>query len=210
MKIFKRTLAAVACLGLVAGGASANLLGDAGFESGAFADPSTGVGEWLPFADGSAGNVSQISAITPRTGANHAEVALVNPNGFGGFFQDVSSPAGETVDWSLYAADILGNGGAGIEVRIEFRDSVNDVEIGRTANLVPTLTGTDYALLTVTDIVPAGADLSRVVFAVQTFGATPPQQIFVDDASVTVTPEPTSLALLGLGGLALIARRRQA
>ena len=184
-----------------------NLLSDAGFESGAFVDDGSGLGKWQPFADGSAGNTSEIGASMPRTDVYAAELNLVNANGFAGFFQDIPAVPGVASEWSAWVKDALGNGGAAVEMRIEYRDSVANTEISRTGNLVPTLTTTDYELVTLTDVVPAGADTARVVFAIQSFGTAPPQQIFVDDAYATA-PEPTA-AVIALLGLAPLARRRR-
>ncbi|WP_428386143.1 PEP-CTERM sorting domain-containing protein [Mucisphaera sp.] len=60
----------------------------------------------------------------------------------------------------------------------------------------------------------AGADVSGGVtlqFATVTGGATGSVSIlFIDDASVSIVPEPASLGLLGAGALALVRRRRMA
>lgn len=210
MKVRVAAVASLAFALMIAGTnqADAGLLSDAGFESGAFVDDGSGVGKWQPFADGSAGNTSEIGASMPRTDTYAAELNLVNPNGFAGFFQDVPAVAGADIDWSAWVKDALGNGGAAVEMRIEYRDSVADSEVSRTGNLVPTLTSTEYELVTLSDVVPAGADTARVVFAIQTFGAAPPQSVFVDDAMVNTIPEPATVAMIGLAGLALAARRR--
>ena len=59
---------------------------------------------------------------------------------------------------------------------------------------------------------PAGADLARVVYAIQTFGPEPSNTgtVYVDDVALVV-PEPSSMALLALSGFTVLAfRRRQA
>ena len=58
------------------------------------------------------------------------------------------------------------------------------------------------------DVTGTGTDLLAVNFTVQRNEATQGRFTF-DDVAVTVVPEPSSAALLGLGGLALILRRRK-
>jgi hypothetical protein len=50
-----------------------------------------------------------------------------------------------------------------------------------------------------------------VVYAIQSFSTSPLGNgtVYVDDVSFTVVPEPSAMALLSLGGLALVALRRQ-
>lgn len=210
MKYLKCSLVAVAMLAMITATAQdsvANPLVDPGFES-AFVDDGSGVGKWQPFAGG-ADNISEQGLTMPRTGAGHANLDLMSDGGFAGFFQDVPAIAGAAIDWSVWAKDNLGNGGGSIEMRIEYRDSVGDTEVSRTPNLVPALASTDYELVTLSDTIPAGADTARVVFAIQSFGVSAPQSVFVDDALVVTIPEPTSIALMGLGGLAIVATRRR-
>jgi hypothetical protein len=93
----------------------------------------------------------------------------------------------------------------GSEIRIEFRNSGSNTEVSRTPNLVPAFTQGQYQQWSLPAVVPAGADTARLVYAIQSFGGATTQLLYVDD--VSFTPEPASLALLGLGGLTLLRRR---
>lgn len=210
MKVRVGAVAMLACALVVAGTnhANAELLSNPGFETAPFVADGFGVGKWAPFAGGDM-NTSEIGSTTPRTGANAAELTIVSDEGFAGFFQDVPATAGADIDWSVWAMDVGGDNGAGVEMRIEYRDSVANTEISRTANLVPaSLSASVYEQVVVSDVVPAGADTARVVFAIQSFGGPFPGSVFVDDAMVNTIPEPASIAMIGLAGLALAARRR--
>ena len=72
----------------------------------------------------------------------------------------------------------------GVEIRIEWRDSVADIEISRTANLSPSLTGA-YQEFEITSTVPDGADTARLVYAIQSFSVSPLGDVivYVDDMS---------------------------
>jgi hypothetical protein len=197
---------AIGALALAATDVRANLLANPGFEDPVTSDGPPFVGFWEAFNGGGAASFN--SATDPLSGLLHLELQIsATANTFAGAFQDVPGlSAGQEIVWSGWSRDV-GTDAGGTEVRIEWRDSVADVEIARTPNLVPTLTG-QYTQWSVVGAVPAGADLARVVYAIQSFGAGPNQNIYVDDTSVTLVPEPTSLALLGLGGLAMLLRRR--
>ena len=188
--------------------ASAGLLANAGFEEDIFGDFPPISGSWVSFsADGdqfAGADIAFSSSAMARTGARSMELGLTVANSFAGTFQDVGGlSAGQ--EWTFGGwHKSLGVAG-GTEIRIEWRDSVNDVEISRTGNLAPTV-GSDWEEFALTDFVPAGADTARVVYAIQSFGAGIDQSVFVDD--VYFVPAPGALALLGLGGLTATRRRR--
>jgi hypothetical protein len=98
----------------------------------------------------------------------------------------------------------------GAELRIEWRNSGSNTEVSRTPNSTPVPTSA-YSEFGLTAAVPAGADTARLVYAIQSFGpgATDSGIAFVDDVSFAVIPEPSTMALLGLGTLALVIRRRR-
>ncbi len=206
-KLLASTAAAALGLALVtATPASANLLTNGGFETAPMVDDGSGVGKWQPFGGTGVGlpTLSAIESVMPLSGANHLTLQIDNlANTFAGVFQDAAIIGGTSVTFSGWAKD-LGVDAGGTEIRIEWRDSVANIEISRTGNFVPALTSA-YTPWSLTDTAPAGADTARVVYAIQSFGAGPNQLIYVDD--VSVIPEPASLALLGLGGLAMLRRR---
>lgn len=98
----------------------------------------------------------------------------------------------------------------GIEYRIEWRDAA-DNEISRD-QLTATTFGSPYSQFSVGGVAPAGAVAARAIIALQSFQGGTQGLIRVDDTSFTgpaAIPEPTALAMLGLGGLGLVARRRR-
>ena len=216
MKCLNFSLAAVAAVAIAfaASQASAqNLLSNAGFEGPPIASgPAPFTGRWEPFSGDNfaSGNINSFtSTLMPLSGSQHLEMSIIGvANTFAGAFQDVTGlNAGQILTWSGWSKD-LGIDAGGSEIRIEWRNFAGDNEISRTGNLVPTLSN-QYTQWSVTDTVPAGADTARVVYAIQSFGAGPDQLILVDDTSVTVVPEPASLALMGFAGLAIVAMRRR-
>jgi hypothetical protein len=202
-----RTLLMVGVAAALASSASANLLANSSFEEPVTSDGPPFVGFWEAFSlDGDQANppdASRNSTLMPRTGVQSLELIIDNvTNSFAGVFQDVPNLSeGELISYSGWHKALTGSGGS--EIRIEWRDSINDVEISRTPNFTPA-PGSDYEEFLLEAPVPAGADTARVVYAIQSFGGPADQLLYLDDFSVT--PEPTALALLGLG-LALIRRR---
>lgn len=191
---------------LTATTAHANLLTDPSFEGALTFDGPPFVGSWEGFNAGGASTA--INGVTsPRSGAQTLELQIAGAaNLFAGAFQDVAGlTAGDNVEWSGWTLETVGSMAGGSEIRIEFRNSGSNTEVSRTPNLVPAFTQGQYQQWSLPAVVPAGADTARLVYAIQSFGGATTQLLYVDD--VSFTPEPASLALLGLGGLTLLRRR---
>lgn len=212
MKYLKCTLVIVAMLAMVATAPVASAVSvkvaDYSFESGPLVDDGNGVGKWNPFAGGT-DNTSDSTETMPRTGLRSLELNLASKDGFAGAYQDIAAAPGTLFDYSVWHKETTDQNGAGVEMRVEFRDSVADTEISRTANFTPASLGANWEAFTISDSIPAGADTARIVYAIQSFGADVPQQVFVDDVTFECIPEPASLALLGLGGIAIATMRRR-
>ena len=184
-----------------------NALVDPGFEGTLTFDGPPFVGSWEGFSAGGTSS-SVLSTSNPHSGLQNLQLDMGGtPNVFAGAFQDVDVVSGAMLTytgWHMgsYAGD------HGIEIRIEWRDSVNNVEISRTPNFTPTI-GTSYEMFTLQGTAPVGADRARIIYAVQSFGGAVNGSVSVDDLSVTGIPEPGAALLLGLGGLGFAVRRRR-
>lgn len=170
--------------------ARANALGNASFEE-PIASAAPGAGFWTSFSSDSAA-VATTADYAPRSGAQHLLLQISNsPNSFAGVLQDVPNLApGEEVSlegWHRTPSDPLD---VGVEIRIEWRNSVQDIEVSRTTNLTTPPTG-EYQQFVVTATVPNGADTARIVYAIQTFSSSPTNDgaVYVDDLSFPSSDE---------------------
>jgi hypothetical protein len=211
-------LALVAMIATTTAQAQTNLLTDGGFEDPSKytqdGDVTPFVGNWEAF-DGDGVASSTHSTANPRTGTGNSNLNITNAdNSFAGLFQDVPGlVAGQPIRYSGWNKTV-GTFDIGAEFRIEWRNSVSNTEISRTANIVPTLSA-DYTQFSFEGNVPAGVNTARVVYAIQSFGAggTNNGTVVLDDLSFQIVPEPASAALVLSGSLGLMAavrRRRSA
>jgi len=208
MNLWKSCAAVLVTIGLAGSSALAeNRLANPGFEDPITFDGPPFIGSWEGFSGG-AGSAAGNSAVQPRSGAQHLELLIANTNNtFAGAFQDVPSliPGTEGIfsGWHMTPSNPLD---IGVEVRIEWRNSVSNTEVGRTPNLTAHPTG-QYSPFSLTAIVPAGADSARVVYAIQSFGPEPTNNgtVYVDDTAFV--PEPSMMLTTILGGLALVTAR---
>lgn len=209
--------ALIAAAVLMTGQASANLLTNASFESGIeYGDPNQP--NWFAFfGAGSTGTESTsdpgyAGTIMPSDGVHHLSIRNDGtPGGFSGVFQRVIGTGGKDYTFSF---DAKSNSGVpfaiGAEFRLEFLDGSDGV-IGATPNTTigGSLTGA-YQTFSLTATAPVGTVKVAPVIAVETFSASGAAgDLFVDNASLTAVPEPASVALMALGGLAMIGRRRR-
>ncbi len=201
MSMFRALFGAVAVASICSAG-PLNLLTNPSFEDPITTDGPPFVGFWEAFSAGG-GSSASLSMSMPRTGSQSLDLEIDGANLFAGVFQDVDNlTAGQDVVYTGWHKSV--GLGSGVELRIEWRDSVNNVEISRTPNFAPT-PGSDYEMFMLNSTVPVGADTARVVYAIQSFGGEVSQSVFVDDLSFV--PEPASLSLLALGGLFALRRR---
>jgi hypothetical protein len=204
-------LTAACLLALTPSPFAANLVVNGGFEDPITFDGPPFVGSWEGFSGG-AGSLAANSTLLPRNGLQSLGLSIVTTaNTFAGAFQDIPSlVSGIQCTFDGWHATTSNPFDVGVEIRIEWRNSVSNVEVSRTPNLTP-IPGAAYSPFSLTAAVPAGADTARIVYAIQSFSTSPLGNgtVYVDDVSFTLVPEPSTMALLTLGGLAMIMLRRR-
>lgn len=195
---------------LAANQAAANLFVNPSFENQITYDGPPFVGSWEGFSGG-AGSEAINGTVMPRTGTLNLALSIFGVNNsFAGAFQDVAVVAGTNYTFSGWHKTPSNPLDVGVEFRIEWRNAGSNSEISRTPNSTTAPTS-DYSQFMLSATAPAGADLARVVYAIQTFGGDGPTNtgtVFVDDVSFVV-PEPASVSIAMVAAIGLLAIRRR-
>lgn len=214
MKRIATSAALTVFMALSAGTASAvtaNAFGNGGFEAttGATADG------WLPAASGysiSNDAFSGSNALELASPQLNAAVALQNSVANGG---QPDLIAGEIASFSFYSKGFAGTTG-NVLYSLRFLDSVGNI-LYSTGNVFfqGDINPNTWTQITAPDVViPVGANAAFVEFS-QAIGPVNGDDllagsVLIDNVTLATVPEPGSLALLGIGGLAALRRRRSA
>ncbi|GJM18060.1 MAG: hypothetical protein DHS20C14_02730 [Phycisphaeraceae bacterium] len=210
-------LAALTAFG-IASTASANILQNGGFEAGAGADAA----DWAEIIGGPSGSTER-STTMPNSGNASAYMwfdHIANPAAGGAYFIEQNQGANvvldtESYDLSFFAkVDSTDFTGTDMFVQILWLDQDGSDGGGVKGEMLTSLVGlginTSYQQFTMNGLdVAAGADSFILRFQVSA-GAVDnvANGMYVDDASLALVPTPASAAVLGLGGLVAMRRRR--
>lgn len=201
---------------------AANLLLNPGFEV-AGGGGATDADGWNEVVGGPTGTVTR-GTVMPAVGSGHAFIDFTNgaPGPGGAYFIEQNQGAntidnGLNYDFSFFAkTDTTDFTGVNIFYQVQWLDQDGSDGGGFKGGVETSITGdltSSYQEFSANNIdVPDGADSFLIRFqisagAVDNISA----NLYVDSVSLDVTqvPEPSSSALLGLGGLALVLRRRK-
>jgi hypothetical protein len=195
-----------------------NLLSDPGFEgvnASANDVPMAGSGgAWSGWNNWVSPYSGYYTASVAHSGLQAAKT-FSGPNA--GIYQYVPVTAGQTYTASAYfensSTDVITDTAATEDVRMIFFSGANGTGSALATDVAPVnfVPGTSpvntWVQLTVTGAAPAGTESVQWM----AFFNNPDYasgSMFVDDASLTAVPEPASLGLLAIGGLAALRRKR--
>jgi hypothetical protein len=229
-KIVGSSIGVAAALALSASSMQAqNLVVNPGFESagGFTANPPAGVAVGAGWANNFGGSAEGQNDMSSSPDSPHSgSYALLAANAPGntwnpqGSYQIIAnSSVGDAWTASVWALTDTGLNGAAtagtgpVDFQIDFMDSTGTNNLGQAdlgwAAIAVNDTWQKYSL---SGVVPAGTAFIQIYdMAMIGPGATAPVNVYFDDNSLTVAPEPTTLAIAGMGlasSFFLIRRRK--
>lgn len=220
MKRIATLTALTAMAALTAGTASAELLSNGGFEAGTGTDADS----WNQIGANNVNGFNERSSGMPNSGSQALHLFYDNTQSPAGLnLAALQATAAGTVDNSLnynFSVDVKVDNtnfvGLGLFYKILWLDQDGSdgggVKGEQLISLIAEGVSTSYQTFTLDDIDAADGSDSVQIELIAAPGAVADivNGAWFDNASLTVVPEPSSLALVGLGGLALMRRRRTA
>ena len=219
-------------LGLFADAAQANLIGNGGFETPDASGVDVNNAPGAPWAGFNDPNLRFTTSSVARSGSQSLKVfgPFDGIGGGVGATQQVAIGAGQTFTFELYALNnsldpIQGNNFALGKVELfnsngqwvegpngEINTPLLGWNLFETNQINASSTQDEWQLLGTGGLTPTGTATANIVIVAVQLGDGNGQVVggstFFDDASLVAVPEPGSMALIGLGSLALMRRRR--
>ncbi|MEP2775098.1 MAG: PEP-CTERM sorting domain-containing protein [Luteolibacter sp.] len=144
-----------------------------------------------------------------RSGAMSVQLGAGNSNHEGQLYQTVTTAIGQLYTFSIWGS-VLNNSNTP-ELQNFRVDLVDGTGVAGTSLANVTSAGTlstTYKEFTV-NFTAISTETTIWIRDISTAGTADGNDIFLDDVSITAIPEPSAAALLGLGALSLVLRRRK-
>ncbi len=191
-------------------------IGNGDFEAPSGNGPISGSGDWVEF--GTAEQAIQASAWAAENSDQGVWLKGFHANQNGGFFQENTASSGQTYTLStsvMFNENAISNG-LTLSMSLVWLDS-SGTEIGSNildiSGNVTADNATGWNTYSLTDIAaPDGVASVRTTFhwtTDDTIENYSQSSALIDNVTLTMIPEPSSACLIGLGGLAMVMRRRK-